>query len=225
MIEPKANTIEPEKSSSSTTTQCKDDSYVGEIASLGEYDVLAGRGRIAWNNEGNKTFREIVSRNVNRYNAAPTIKDKTAIIGSIVNYMLHDLGARFVKESEDGSYYEILDKKEAHNKVGHAIRDLSKKIQRKQNAKAKALSVPSHEETSMSNINTIHQRLEVPAKQWHRRQSDVKLLDEESLTRLVESFSYSPSSIKRRSCTRRREIMLTRASLVMSQDDLEPFPV
>ena len=87
-------------------------------------DILSGRGRMAWNIKGNQIFRSVVHQNIQRYMEAKTNRDKTAVIGSVLKYLQCDMGSRFVKVQK-GSI-KVLGKREAHEKIGHAMRDLAK---------------------------------------------------------------------------------------------------
>ena len=89
---------------------------------LGPYDILCGRGRRSWNNVGNRRFRVIVNLNLKRYSDAPRRQDKSAVIQSIITMIQQDMGGRFLKP-KNGELIE-LGKRETHEKVGHALRDL-----------------------------------------------------------------------------------------------------
>ena len=111
---PQPNKKQEVRSSSGTVTKT--------ISLLGPYDVLTGRGKKAWNNPGNEYFRVIINNNVQLYQKASTFKAKSTLIVNVIKQMQTGLGARFVKEGTNGQY-EILNRKETHNKVGHAFRD------------------------------------------------------------------------------------------------------
>lgn len=68
----------------------------------------------------------MISGNVQRYIEARTCHEKTNVIMSVVKYMRQELGARFYKETPGGKSYRLLDKRETHEKVGHALRDMAK---------------------------------------------------------------------------------------------------
>ncbi|OEU14904.1 hypothetical protein FRACYDRAFT_187820 [Fragilariopsis cylindrus CCMP1102] len=103
------------------------------------YDIVCGRNSGAYNYIGNRRFRVTVDMHLQRYIESPTREDKTNVIKSIV-WMLHeDIGARFLKKTiikkkdmktgrthnKGGTpRYEIMNEKQAREKVGHALRDL-----------------------------------------------------------------------------------------------------
>ena len=184
------------------------DTVLSKTYRLGPNDVLAGRGSEAWNHQGNKTFRFLVSENVSRYEAAPTIKAKTDVVASIVKYMKEELGTKFVKSSKDGSYYKLLNKKETHCKVGHALRDLAKIKARNDTLPPSVATMPSmKQQSSAMEHPPLHQhhpqphqehQLEQEQKQERKRgrikRISERLLDDESMNRLIQSLKDPPSS-------------------------------
>ena len=101
---------------------------------IGLYDVLCGRDKAAFNNIGNRRFRVTVSLSLERYLQAATRKDKSVVIKSVVT-MLHADGGKFLQlvststkhhnGSHDGPLYVELNEKQAHEKAGHALRDMA----------------------------------------------------------------------------------------------------
>jgi hypothetical protein len=106
-------------------------SQVKEFQELGPNDILSGRGRVTRNHIGNQQFRSFINQNVDQYIAAPTSIEKTGMIIALVKTLREEMGARFLKQTRNG--YVLLGKGEAHEKVGHALRDATK-------ARAKAFS-------------------------------------------------------------------------------------
>ena len=113
---------------------------------LGPYDILCGRGRQSWNNIGNRRFRVIVNLNLKRYLDAPRRKDKSSVIQSIITMIQQEMGGRFLKEK--GNKLIELGKRETHEKVGHALRDL-------QNAQMNDASSYQGSEASVSSSSAI----------------------------------------------------------------------
>jgi hypothetical protein len=89
---------------------------------VGPYDVLCGRSAFALNNVGNRRFRVTVSMALHRYLSTPTRTGKTKVIDSIVA-SVKSSGGRFLKWRN--SQWIELDGKQAREKVGHALRDMS----------------------------------------------------------------------------------------------------
>jgi hypothetical protein len=106
-------------------------SQLKEFQELGPNDILSGRGRVARNHIGNQQFRLFINQNVDHYIAAPTSMEKTGMIIALVKTLREEMGARFLNPTRNG--YVLLGKGEAHEKVGHALRDATK-------ARAKAFS-------------------------------------------------------------------------------------
>lgn len=97
---------------------------------IGMYDVLCGRDKAAFNNIGNRRFRVTVSLSLERYLQAATRKEKSVVIKSVVT-MLHADGGKFLqlvtskRSNSDAPCYIELNEKQAHEKAGHALRDMA----------------------------------------------------------------------------------------------------
>lgn len=116
--------------------------------SLRPYDIIVGRGRKHESNTGNARFRVTIRLNLKQYIEAPTRQDKTIVILSTYHMLRDDIGARFVKCTEDGRYVDC-DEQEARDKVAHAFRDLAAQNSKK-NKKSRRLSSSSLSSTSSS---------------------------------------------------------------------------
>lgn len=95
---------------------------------IGEFDVLCGRDKNAFNNAGNRRFRFLVSQAMGSYLRASTRSEKSVVIRSVVE-MVRCNGGRFLQESVDTTdgtkHYMELDEKKSHEKAGHALRDMA----------------------------------------------------------------------------------------------------
>jgi len=100
----------------------KEKQYRNAVKSLGPYDVICGKGRVAFNNIGNRRFRILITINIDRYNEAEGRHRKGLFIGSLVRTFLKDIGARFFKLKE-GELIELTEV-QIRQKVGHALRDV-----------------------------------------------------------------------------------------------------
>ncbi len=100
----------------------KEQQYKAAVDSLGPYDVICGRGSVAFNNIGNRRFRVLISMNVDRYNKSEGRHRKGLFIGSLVHTFQHTIGARFFK-LKDGQLIELTER-QIRQKVGHALRDV-----------------------------------------------------------------------------------------------------
>jgi hypothetical protein len=100
----------------------KKQQFITAVNSLGPYDVICGRGSLAFNNVGNRRFRELISMNVAAYSNFQGRHQKGLFIGSLVQRLQHQIGARFYK-LKDGQLVELKER-QVRQKVGHALRDV-----------------------------------------------------------------------------------------------------
>lgn len=100
----------------------KKQQFINAVNSVGPYDVICGRGSLAFNNVGNRRFRELISMNVGAYNNSQGRHQKGFFIGSLVQRLQHQIGARFYK-LKDGQLVELKER-QIRQKVGHALRDV-----------------------------------------------------------------------------------------------------
>jgi hypothetical protein len=91
-------------------------------------DICCGRGKQNWNMTGNLHFRKLIRASVARYTAAPSKKEKSAVILSVVDE-IRGQGGHFLKQrqhQQNGSskccWYDIGDAA-ARDKVSHSLRD------------------------------------------------------------------------------------------------------
>jgi hypothetical protein len=92
---------------------------------FGPHDVLLGRNRYAFNNLGNKRFRNMIIENANVYIASPSRTQKSQLVATLIA-RIHQNGGRFLRRQEDGVWFEV-DTRQAKEKVGHALRDGNQK--------------------------------------------------------------------------------------------------
>lgn len=97
---------------------------IGPIRDPNVNDVLAGRGGRINAHVGNVQFRDIVAQRKKDYLATSTKKlEKAHIAADIVYYIRRlDPPGRFLKEDNDGAWWDIGDQK-AIKKVGQALRE------------------------------------------------------------------------------------------------------
>jgi hypothetical protein len=91
--------------------------------SIGPYDVLCGRHKLAFNNVGNRRMRVTISLALHRYLAQKDRQGKSMIIKSVVNE-INNNGGRFLKWSKEGMCFVEINDKTAHQKCSHAFRDM-----------------------------------------------------------------------------------------------------
>lgn len=109
-----------------TVTDDKQDNeekqFRAAVDSLGPYDVICGKGSVAFNNVGNRRFRILITMNVDSYNNVNGRHRKGLFIGSLVNTFVDEIGARFFK-LQGGRLVELTER-QIRQKVGHALRDV-----------------------------------------------------------------------------------------------------
>ena len=91
---------------------------------LRPWDVICGRCGNAYHNIGNRRFRVTISLNLKTYMASKNRKDKSAVIQSIVDALLEEAGARFLKQNAIGQY-EVMNVRHVRQKIQHALRDMA----------------------------------------------------------------------------------------------------
>jgi hypothetical protein len=89
-------------------------------------DILCGRGKAYSNHPGNKMFSRFVKNSLQRYVDAPKRIDKSMVVASVVSQIMDVAGARFVKQDKSSGRWFQMNEDQAHEKTGHAIRDLIK---------------------------------------------------------------------------------------------------
>lgn len=88
----------------------------------GGKDILCGRGNVFSNHDGNRYFGKIIRANLRSYRDAANRPEKIKVVDDILRE-IRMYGARFAKlDSETQRWYELSDV-QAHQKIGHAIRD------------------------------------------------------------------------------------------------------
>jgi hypothetical protein len=92
-----------------------------------EIDIVCERGHAFGKHPGNKKFAEATRSNLQRYVEAQTRIDKTGVVAQVA-YSLKQDGARFVKFDNKSKRYHEISEDQAHDKTGHAIRDLMLKF-------------------------------------------------------------------------------------------------
>jgi hypothetical protein len=88
-------------------------------------DIVCERGKAFRSHLGNHKFSEAIRSNVQRYHKAEKRRDKSQVVATVIS-SLKEEGHRFVKlDKKSKRYYEIGEHL-AHEKTGHALRDLLK---------------------------------------------------------------------------------------------------
>lgn len=95
------------------------------IVQPGQFDIVCGRCKDAFNHSGNRRFRAILRKSLPQYETLHSRTKISALISDITSLLMHELGVRFLKRQQQAKLWIELDEKEARKKVGHALRDMS----------------------------------------------------------------------------------------------------
>jgi hypothetical protein len=110
-------------------------------SSFGPADVLCGRGKISFNHVGNKRFRELISRSMERYMGAETRFEKSLVVQSVIEE-IQQSGGRFLKKDISAGKWVEVSAHHTNEKVGHALRDAanSYELKKKRDVESAAAS-------------------------------------------------------------------------------------
>lgn len=126
----------------------------------GPLDILCGRGNIFSNHEGNRYFLKVIRASLKDYVDAKNRPDKIKVVDNIL-VMIKNSGARFAKRDNNSKQWYQLNDVQVHQKVGHAIRDnirLLEKYKKREAFQGKPLmmkDVPIARHTSGSRKRTL----------------------------------------------------------------------
>lgn len=95
-----------------------------ESVILGPYDVICGRGKLSFNNIGNRRFRIIIGMNVDEYNSINGRHGKGLFIRSLVDTFVNEIGVNFYKMNKNNTKLIELTRTQRREKIGHALRDM-----------------------------------------------------------------------------------------------------
>lgn len=84
-------------------------------------DVLCGRGRVAFEHEGNRKFRVLVAQSIPAYMGGNR-RQKSLVVIKVIN-TVYDAGGRFLKRTGPKMQWQVAGMRTVREKVGHALRD------------------------------------------------------------------------------------------------------
>jgi len=117
----------------------------------GANDILCGRGNVFSNHEGNRRFGNIIRDSLRKYKDASSRPEKIMVVDGI-HQEIQFSGARFAKiDSNTKRWYE-LNPVQAHQKIGHAIRDTMRLLKGRENdtnPKTKPLEIAKRNRRSL----------------------------------------------------------------------------
>jgi hypothetical protein len=85
-------------------------------------DILLGRGKAAFQHEGNSRLRLVIIQTLGRFTTSKSRIEKTNMVRSIVKDII-DRGGRFLKKDPKKPDWYLAGFKDAREKVSHALRD------------------------------------------------------------------------------------------------------
>ena len=182
-----------------------------------ENDVLLGRGLDAFNHEGNRRFRELCRTQAEAYGKQPNRRAKT-VVAQFVLRTVEQRGGRFL--ARDKATWITVSYKKARDKVGHALRDASMTLKRKQmkkiQSKRSACSIETSQQTSILSL-LLKTRPELLEPIAVFREVPKKTVDEQ-LKEDLQGFFADRHDLKR--C-----MDDDYPSLLQQTPDLEPLPI
>ena len=87
----------------------------------GQYDVICGRGKAAFNHSGNKYFRTLIQKYQVDFGIATSRMERMIVVTNIVD-AVRAKGMGFVKKEKDGHYWQIGDRL-SREKIGTLLRE------------------------------------------------------------------------------------------------------
>mmetsp|Transcript_31352 Transcript_31352/g.44510 ORF Transcript_31352/g.44510 Transcript_31352/m.44510 type:complete len:297 (+) Transcript_31352:457-1347(+) len=143
-----------------TSTLVNEKGSCFEIVVPTENDILLGRTRRAFTSKGNVRLREEIAAKLDAYNEAPTRREKTMVIRSVITSVLSS-GGRFLKRVDPRlDVWCEASRTDARRRVGHAFRDACKpdKVKcmvalRKQIKSSKVPTAPISKISSFQNMD------------------------------------------------------------------------
>ena len=91
-----------------------------------ENDILCGRGKKHNKNLGNIKFSNMIKSNLQRYHDAQKPIERTIVVGSLLAEHIESDTRFFKKDPNSSSQWHQMSDEQAHDKIGHAIRDMLK---------------------------------------------------------------------------------------------------
>jgi len=111
---------------------------VGCIQSVIQHhdDIMCGRGKSHAKNKGNIKFIAMVRSNLERYQSAPKPIDRSIVVASLLSELIES-GARFIKKDGNTKKLFVMSDDQAHQKIGHSIRDMIARSKKQEPNKSK----------------------------------------------------------------------------------------
>ncbi|KAG7342915.1 hypothetical protein IV203_020860 [Nitzschia inconspicua] len=105
----------------------------------GKNDVVCGRGNAYCHLPSNILFTAIIRSNIKKYNDTPARTERSTVVTVVLDQILAR-GLRFVKKDRKTKKWYELSREQAHEKVGHALRDSISRFMKDENVESNRLS-------------------------------------------------------------------------------------
>ncbi|OEU11276.1 hypothetical protein FRACYDRAFT_246389 [Fragilariopsis cylindrus CCMP1102] len=99
-------------------------------------DIMCGRGKSHAKNKGNMKFIAMVRLNLERYQSAPKPIDRSIVVASLLSELIES-GARFIKQDGNTKEWFVMSDDQAHQKIGHSIRDMIARSKKQESNRSK----------------------------------------------------------------------------------------
>eukprot|EP00429_Kryptoperidinium_foliaceum_P008799 CAMPEP_0176007336 /NCGR_PEP_ID=MMETSP0120_2-20121206/3181_1 /TAXON_ID=160619 /ORGANISM="Kryptoperidinium foliaceum, Strain CCMP 1326" /LENGTH=268 /DNA_ID=CAMNT_0017340095 /DNA_START=37 /DNA_END=840 /DNA_ORIENTATION=+ len=126
----------------------------------GNWDVICQGGKESYDHIGNRRFRICIDNNLRTYSKAKSKHERSSVVTCIVD-VIREMGSFVRKDESSGCWFEV-DDKTAREKVGHALRDAIKALD-KTKLQKKHAGPDSHSESSTSKKRKITEPVAAPA--------------------------------------------------------------
>lgn len=115
----------------------------GIVHTVGNHDVVFGRGGFSYCHAGNRLFRRLVQHNRELYQASTKLNHRSSLAFSIVS-AIHSTGGRFLRKQEGTSCWKSVNMKDACIKTSQALRDANVRTRKCSSGSSTTKSSSSH---------------------------------------------------------------------------------
>ena len=131
----------------------------------GPYDIICGRGTVAWNHSGNRYFRALVKSTSDTYSKSKSRAERSAIVSDIVD-KIRSIGNGFIKQDEVTGQWSDVGELLAREKIGQMLRNslskkyrssLASKNKRRRGMHARRIEILQN---VMNSNNDVHESME-----------------------------------------------------------------
>lgn len=139
-----------------------------------DQDILCGRNKAYRNHPGNVKFLTMIKSNLKRYAESPTRYLKGNVVAELQD-KLSEAGARFIKQDKATNRWYQMDKNSGHEKIGHAIRDNLKRLQKAKKSTGKVSNKSKTESIGTTN-NLVADASKARSNEFHSHDDEVMVV-------------------------------------------------